>query len=245
MSRQHQTVARAARQRSEEPHDEKAARRGNWLRAGVLGADDGIVSVAALLIGVAGATTDRAVLVTAGLSGLVAGAFSMGVGEYVSVSTQRDTERAMLSLERQELEADPKGELAELTYLYADKGLPLDLAAEVAVELTRHDALRSHAEAELNIDPDVLVSPWAAAAASTLSFALGALLPLLAMVPAPAWLRVPLTAAAVLLALAGTGYVSARLGRAGAGRATLRVVLGGALAMAITYSVGLAIGSLG
>ena len=187
---------RATPKRGEEPHDEGAASRTNWLRAGVLGADDGIVSVAALLLGVAGATADRAVLVAAGLSGLVAGALSMGIGEYVSVSTQRDTEQALLELERRELEEDPKGELRELTWLYADKGLPLDLAAEVAVELTRHDALRSHAEAELNIDPDQLVSPWAAALASTASFALGALLPLLAIVLSPAWLRVPLTAAA-------------------------------------------------
>jgi len=227
-----------------EPHDEAAARRTNRLRAGVLGANDGIVSVAALLLGVAGATTDRAVLVTAGLSGLVAGALSMGIGEYVSVSTQRDTERALLELERQELAEDPKGELSELTYLYADKGLPLDLAAEVAVELTRHDALRSHAEAELNIDPDRFVSPWAALAASTGSFALGALLPLLAMILAPAWLRAPLTAAAVLVALAATGYLSARVGRAGARRATIRVVLGGALAMGVTYCIGLAIGQV-
>jgi vacuolar iron transporter family protein len=227
-----------------EPHDEGAVRRTNWLRAGVLGANDGVVSVAALLLGVAGATTDRAVLVTAGLSGLVAGALSMGIGEYVSVSTQRDTERALLDLERRELDEDPKGELKELTFLYADKGLPLDLAAEVAVELTRHDALRSHADAELNIDPDQLVNPWAAAAASTFSFALGALLPLLAMVLAPAWLRAPLTAVAVLLALAATGYFSARLGRAGAGRATIRVVAGVALAMAVTYAIGVAIGGL-
>jgi VIT1/CCC1 family predicted Fe2+/Mn2+ transporter len=228
---------------AEEPHDDRAARRANWLRAGVLGADDGIVSVAALLLGVAGATGERAVMLAAGVSGLVAGALSMGIGEYVSVSTQRDTERALLDLERRELEEDPKGELRELTWLYADKGLPLDLAAEVAVELTRHDALRSHADAELNIDPDELVDPWAAAAASAGSFALGALLPLVAIVVSPAWLRVPLTVVAVLLALAATGFASARLGRAGARRATLRVILGGALAMAVTYGIGLAVGT--
>jgi vacuolar iron transporter family protein len=233
----------ASPKQAEEPHDDRAARRANWLRAGVLGADDGIVSVAALLLGVAAATTDRGILVAAGLSGLVAGALSMGIGEYVSVSTQRDTERALLDLERRELEEDPKGELRELTWLYADKGLPLDLAAEVAVELTRHDALRSHADAELNIDPDELVDPWAAAFASAGSFAVGAVLPFLAIVLSPAWLRVPLTVAGVLLALAATGYASARLGRAGARRATLRVVLGGALAMAITYAIGLAVGA--
>ena len=243
VSRERRTVARVPGRPKPEPHDEKAARRGNWLRAAVLGANDGIISVAALVLGVAGATGDRGVLVAAGLTGLVAGAFSMGVGEYVSVSTQRDTDKAMLELERHELEEDPKGELAELTYLYADKGLPLDLAAEVAVELTRHDALRSHAEAELNIDPDVLADPWAAAASSVLSFALGALLPLLAIVLTPASLRVPVTAVAVLAALAVTGYESARLGRAGARRATVRVLVGGAVAMTVTYALGLAIGT--
>jgi VIT1/CCC1 family predicted Fe2+/Mn2+ transporter len=227
----------------DEPHDEGASRRTNWLRAAVLGANDGIVSVAALLVGVAGATQDRGLLLLAGLSGVVAGALSMGVGEYVSVSTQRDSEHALLEREREELARDPQGELAELADIYRQRGLSADLARDVAEQLSAHDALRSHAEAELTIDPDSLVSPVPAAAASTLSFALGALLPLLATALAPASVRIAITATAVLLALTLTGCISARLGGAAEGRAVLRVGGGGALALAITYMVGRLVGT--
>jgi VIT1/CCC1 family predicted Fe2+/Mn2+ transporter len=210
----------------------------------VLGANDGIVSVAGLVVGVAGASSNRTALLTAGLAGVVAGALSMGVGEYVSVSSQRDTERALLQKERAELAADPEAEKRELAMIYRNKGLTADLASEVADQLTATDAFRAHAEAELGIDPDALVNPWAAAAASMAAFTLGAVLPLLAIVLPPASLRVPITIVAVLLALTLTGTISAHLGGAHRGRATARVVIGGALAMGITYAIGAAIGAL-
>jgi VIT1/CCC1 family predicted Fe2+/Mn2+ transporter len=215
----------------------------NWLRAGVLGANDGIVSVAGLVVGVAGASSSRSALLTAGLAGLVAGALSMGAGEYVSVSTQRDTEQAMLAKERRELAEDPAGERRELAGIYEDKGLSPQLAGEVADELTAHDAFRAHASAELNIDPDELTKPWAAAAASVASFTVGALLPLLAITLLPASSRVPVTFVAVLLALAATGSVSAHLGGAPKFRAIARVVLGGAVAMIVTYAIGVLVGT--
>ena len=226
-----------------EPHQPGAAGRLNWLRAGVLGANDGIVSVAGLVVGVAGASSSRTALFTAGLAGLVAGALSMGAGEYVSVSTQRDTEQAMLALERRELAEDPAGERRELAAIYEDKGLSPRLAEEVADELTAHDAFRAHASAELNIDPDALTNPWTAAAASVASFTLGAVLPLLAITLPPASLRVPVTFIAVLLALAATGSVSAHLGGAPKTRAVARVVLGGAVAMIVTYVIGVLVGA--
>jgi VIT1/CCC1 family predicted Fe2+/Mn2+ transporter len=226
-----------------EPHQPGAAGRLNWLRAGVLGANDGIVSVAGLVVGVAGASSSGTALFTAGLAGLVAGALSMGAGEYVSVSTQRDTEQAMLALERRELAEDPAGERHELAAIYEDKGLSPRLAGEVADELTAHDAFRAHASAELNIDPDALTKPWVAAAASVASFTLGAVLPLLAITLPPASWRVPVTFIAVLLALAATGSVSAHLGRAPKTRAIARVVLGGAVAMIVTYVIGVLVGT--
>jgi vacuolar iron transporter family protein len=226
-----------------EPHRPGAAGRLNWLRAGVLGANDGIVSVAGLVVGVAGASSSRAALLTAGLAGLVAGALSMGAGEYVSVSTQRDTEQAMLAKERQELAEDPAAERQELAGIYEEKGLSPRLAGEVADELTAHDAFRAHASAELNIDPDALTNPWAAASASVASFTVGALLPLLAITLPPASVRVPVTFIAVLLALALTGSVSAHLGGAPKIRAVARVVIGGAVAMVVTYVIGVLVGT--
>ena len=164
-----------------ELHVQDTAGRLNWLRAGVLGANDGIVSTAGLVIGVAAATTNRGAIFTAGLAGLAAGAMSMAVGEYVSVSTQRDTEQALLAIERRELREDPEAELQELAGLYQGKGLEAGLAMEVAQALTRKDALAAHAEAELGIDPHALTKPWQAAVASFASFTLGALLPLIAV----------------------------------------------------------------
>lgn len=228
-----------------EPHADSIGGRLNWLRAGVLGANDGIVSTASLVVGVAGATSDRAALVTAGIAGLFAGALSMAVGEYVSVSTQRDTERALIAKERVELASDPDGELAELAGLYRAKGLSDDVAHRVAAELTAHDALAAHAEVELRLDPEVLTSPWQAGVASFLAFTVGALLPLLAIILAPASIRVAVTFVAVLLGLALTGSLSAQLGGAARRPAIIRVVLGGALAMAITYGIGLLVGSTG
>jgi vacuolar iron transporter family protein len=221
-----------------EPHDSAGAGRTNWLRAAVLGANDGIVSVAGLVVGVAGATQSQTTLVAAGLAGLVAGALSMGAGEYVSVSTQRDTERALLEKEREELAADPARELDELTLILEEKGVSSGLAGEVAAELMAHDAFVVHAEQELRLDPSQLVSPWRATVASVLSFTLGAILPFLAMVLPPPAYRLWVTVIAVLLALVFTGWLSARLGGASVRRGVLRVVVGGAAAMIITYSIG-------
>jgi vacuolar iron transporter family protein len=222
----------------DEPHRGSSAGRLNWLRAAVLGANDGIVSTAGLVVGVAAAASTRGPVLAAGVAGLTAGALSMAVGEYVSVSTQRDSERALLAKETRELAEEPEAELAELAAIYRNKGLSPGLAQQVAVELTRHDALAAHAEAELRIDPDHLTNPWHAAFASMAAFAVGALLPLLAIVLPPVGWRVPVTVAAVIAALVGTGLLSARLGEADAGRATARVVAGGLLAMALTYAVG-------
>src|SRR5438067_540913 len=155
----------------QEPHDAAGVTgRLNWLRAGVLGANDGVVSTASLVLGVAGATSSTSAILTAGLAGMFAGAMSMASGEYVSVSSQRDSEQALLEQERQELSEDPDAELAELTSIYQAKGLDRDLARHVAEQLSKHDALAAHAEAELGIDPEDLVSPWQAALASFLSF---------------------------------------------------------------------------
>ncbi|MFC5380693.1 VIT1/CCC1 transporter family protein [Aquipuribacter nitratireducens] len=214
----------------------------NWLRAGVLGANDGIVSTAGLVVGVAGATGDRTALVVAGLAGIVAGALSMAGGEYVSVSTQRDTERAMLAKEARELEETPEEELEELTGFYRAKGLSAATARTVAEELTAHDALAAHAEAELGIEGDSLVNPWHAAWASMIAFTLGALLPFLAIVLPSAGARLPVTVAAVVVALCVTGTVSARLGGAPVAPAVLRVVGVGVLAMALTFAVGSLVG---
>ena len=156
-----------------EPHSGGTAGRLNWLRAAVMGADDGIVSVAGLVVGVAGATTSRGPIFTAGLAALVAGAVSMALGEYVSVSSQRDSQTASLRQERRELREMPADELAELTAIYEAKGLSAQTAAQVAAELTEHDALAAHLDAELHIDPDDLPNPWEAAAASSAAFITG------------------------------------------------------------------------
>ncbi len=226
-----------------EPHGAGLGQRLNWLRAGVLGANDGIVSVAALVVGVAGATTDRPALFLAGVAGLVGGAISMALGEYVSVSSQRDTERALIAKETRELRDMPAEELDELTQLYRDRGLSDDTARRVAEELTAHDALAAHLEVELHIDQDDLVNPWHAAISSAIAFTAGALLPLLAiLLPPPEW-RVPVTFAAVLVALAITGSISARLGGARRGRAIARLVIGGALALGATWLIGTLLGT--
>ena len=230
-------------QHAHEPHDDSISGRLNALRAAVLGANDGIVSVAGLVMGVAGATTDRHTILVAGVAGLVAGALSMAVGEYVSVSTQRDTEKALVAKETRELREEPEEELAELIDLYRRKGLDDDLAREVAVQLTAKDALRAHLDVELGIDPDDLTSPWQAAAASMASFTLGALLPLLTILVFAPGLRVLVTVVAVTLALALAGVLSARAGDAPVRPAVTRVVVGGVLAMAVTYAIGSLVGT--
>ena len=166
----------------------------------------------------------------------------MAVGEYVSVSTQRDTERALIAKETRELREEPEDELAELAELYRQKGLSDGLARQVALELTAHDALRSHLDIELGIDPDELTNPWQAAWASMVSFTIGALLPLLTILLFSPDLRAVVTLVAVGVALAGTGFLSARVGDAPAGPAVRRVVVGGLLAMAVTYGIGSLIG---
>ena len=228
-----------------EEHGGNINQRLNWLRAGVLGANDGIVSTAALVVGVAGATASVPALLIAGVAGLVGGATSMALGEYVSVSSQRDSERALIEKERRELRELPAEELAELTELYRERGLTAETARRVAEELTAHDALAAHLEVELGIDQHDLVNPWHAALSSAISFTLGALLPLLAiLLPPPEW-RVPVTVATVLAALAITGSVAAQLGGAPKVRAAVRLVVGGALALAATWLIGTLLSSTG
>ena len=239
------TEARPGAAGHAEPHGGGMATRLNWLRAAVLGANDGIVSTAGLVVGVAGASSSRTAILTAGLAGLFAGALAMASGEYVSVSSQRDSERAMLALERRELAETPHAELAELARIYQAKGLAPELAREVAKRLTEHDAFAAHAEAELGIDPAQLARPGHAAFASFLSFTVGAVLPLLAITLVPAPARVIVTIAAVLAALVVTGAASAALGRAPRLRAVVRNVAGGAVAMGVTYGIGSLIGASG
>lgn len=220
------------------------ASRLNWLRAGVLGANDGIVSVAGVVIGVAAASpSGNGAVLTAGVAAIVAGALSMAAGEYVSVSTQSDTEKAMVARQRAELAADPDGGVEELAAHYRAKGLTPGTALTVARELTAHDAVAAHLDAELGLREDDYTNPWHAAGSSAVAFTLGALLPMLAIMLLPLGVRIPLTFVAVLLGLAATGGVSARLGDAPVGRAVLRNVLGGALAMAVTWGIGHLVGA--
>ncbi|CAB4614076.1 unannotated protein [freshwater metagenome] len=215
----------------------------NWLRAGVLGANDGIVSTAGLVMGVAGATTDSSAILIAGVAGLVAGSISMAGGEYTSVSAQKDSEKAALEKERVELENDPEGELLELTWFYEQKGLSAPLANQVARELTQKDALKAHAEAELGIDSEQHASPGQAALASFIAFAVGSLLPLLAVTGPWVQYRIPVTVLAVIASLAITGYVGARIGGAKSASAILRNVVVSLLTMGITYAIGLLVGT--
>lgn len=221
-----------------EPHYGAVASKLNWLRAGVLGANDGIVSTAALVVGVAAATSEIGAVLTAGVAGLIAGAVSMALGEYVSVSTQRDTEHALIALEKWELETDAEQELEELAGLYESKGLSPDTARQVAEELTAHDALAAHLDAELHISKDEISSPWAAAIASAVSFTVGAALPLLAVIIAPADWRIAAIAGSTVLALVLTGWLSATLGGSKPLRPTIRVVTGGVIALVLTWAIG-------
>ncbi len=228
-----------------ELHEAGHGVKSNWLRAAVLGANDGVVSVAAVVVGIAGASESLGYIITAGVASLVAGALSMAVGEYVSVSTQRDTEKALIEKERKELITVPDQELAELAAIYEAKGLTKATAHTVAAELTAHDAFAAHMEAELRIDPDELTNPWHAAYASGASFLFGAIIPLIAVALPPASVRVPITFGAVLVVLIITGMLSAYAGGANKTRATLRVVTGGILAMIITFGIGKIFGVIG
>ena len=224
-----------------EPHVGAINTKLNWLRAAVLGANDGIVSIAGIVIGVAAAAAERGPIFTAGLAGLAAGALSMAMGEYVSVSTQRDTEKALIAKEVKELEDQPAAELAELTGMYRKRGLSAALARQVAEELTEHDALAAHAEVELGIDPEELTNPWLAALSSFVAFTVGALIPLV-MILLPLGSPIIVTAAAVVIGLFLTGWISARLGKAPLLPAIVRNVLMGSATMAATYLIGLAFG---
>jgi VIT1/CCC1 family predicted Fe2+/Mn2+ transporter len=225
-------------------HDERhLSHRSGWLRAAVLGADDGILSTASLVLGVAAAGSGRAAIMTAGVAGLVAGAMSMAAGEYVSVSSQRDVERADLALERRELEASPEEELAELAGIYRERGLSEPLAWEVARELSSGDRLAAHARDELGFDPDNLARPRQAALASAISFACGAVVPLVAIGVAPASIRVVVAIVVTLVALAALGAIGARLGGAPRWPAVVRVMFWGAAAMAVTMGIGALIGT--
>jgi VIT1/CCC1 family predicted Fe2+/Mn2+ transporter len=229
-----------------EPHSGGGlAQRLNWLRAGVLGANDGIVSVAAVVVGVAAATPSHPAILTAGLAALVGGAVSMSLGEYVSVSSQSDSEKALIALEKHELATMPAEELAELTQIYRDKGLSDATARRVAIELTEHDALAAHLSAELNIDADDVVSPWHAAFASFAAFTVGGILPLAAVLLIPEPAKIVATFLAVLAALALTGGLAAWLGDAPPLRAIARVIVGGALALGATFAIGSLLGMSG
>ncbi|CAB4531071.1 unannotated protein [freshwater metagenome] len=221
-----------------EPHRVSHLARLNWLRAGVLGANDGIVSISALVVGVAAATSNMAAILIAGVAGLAAGAISMGLGEYVSVSSQRDSERALIDKEKRELIEQPEVELAELQTIYEHKGLSPVTAKQVAKELTAHDPIRAHLEAELNILEAHIVNPWHAAFSSTGSFLVGALLPFLTVLFAAEQFRIPATIVASIIALAGTGAAGAYLGGSSMMKSVIRVVIGGSAALAVTFAIG-------
>lgn len=217
----------------------------NWLRAAVLGANDGIVSIAGLVVGVAGATDSTTAILTAGLAGIVAGAISMAAGEYVSVSSSRDLEQALIEKEHYALKHHPEEEQEELAHIYEQKGLSKATALRVAKELSEKDAVRAHLDAEHNINPDDLTNPWHAAFASAVSFTSGAVIPLLAILLPPPSVRIPVAFISVIFALALAGIVSAIVGEANIRKATVRVILGGVLAMLVTYGVGRLFGASG
>jgi VIT1/CCC1 family predicted Fe2+/Mn2+ transporter len=226
------------------PHRERHRfRRVGWLRAAVLGADDGIVSTASILIGVAAASAPRSSIIVAGLASLVGGALSMAAGEYVSVSSQRDTERADIARERRELARTPELELDELTDIYVGRGLDRELARTVATQLTAAGALDAHLRDELGIQDVTRARPWQAAIVSALSFAAGAALPLAAVAIASSGSRIEVTAATAVVLLAATGAIGGRLGGAPMPRAAARVLAGGGLAMAASALIGDLVGT--
>ena len=212
--------------------------RGGWLRAAVLGADDGIVSTASLMLGVAAASTTGSAVLIAGVAGLAAGAMSMAAGEYVSVSSQRDAERADVALEKEELASKPGDELSELTEIYRKRGLDAELARRVAEQLSAGDRLEAHKRDELGLDDASRARPLQAAFVSAASFASAGLLPIAALLLAPATLHVVAIVVAAMVALAVLGALGGRLGGAPLFRATTRAVLGGGFAMAVTAAIG-------
>lgn len=227
---------------SDIPHIATSNNQLNKLRASVLGANDGIVSTAGLVLGVTGAAASKETILLAGFAGLVAGAISMAAGEFVSVSSQRDSEKAFLNRTKSHIKKERASELDELVEIYTAKGLSDSTALQAAKELQQNGTLMVELEKELGIDPDDLTNPWSAAIASATSFVIGAAVPLAAIALAPADLQLPITAGAVLLSLILTGTLSARAGQANKTRAALRVVTWGIGAMAITYAIGHLIG---
>jgi VIT1/CCC1 family predicted Fe2+/Mn2+ transporter len=221
-----------------EPHIAGASARLGWLRAGVLGANDGIISTAGLVVGVAAATSSTSEIATAGVAGLVAGAVSMALGEYVSVSTQRDSERSLIEKERTELEHMPEAEHDELVGILRNQGMTERTAEAAATELAAKDPLTAHLRLELGLDADELAQPWVAAGSSALAFAVGAIIPLVAILMPPNSARIPVTFVAVLVALTLTGVLSARLGGSPVRSAVVRLVAGGTLAMLVTFGIG-------
>jgi len=221
-----------------QPQGARIASKLNWLRAGVLGANDGIVSTSSIIFGVAGASASHSTILLAGIAAIAAGAMSMAAGEYVSVSSQRDLEEAQLAIERQEIACDPEGELDELTELLKDRGIDADLAGRVARQLTERDPVTAHAKLEIGIDPSAVSNPWSAALASMVSFTIGGLIPFIATVIAPVALGVWVSGGSVVLALGLTGWISAWLSGAQNLPSIARNVAGGLLAMAVTFAVG-------
>ena len=226
-------------------HEPHATGREGWLRAAVLGADDGLVSTASLMVGVAASAASMNAVLLAGVAGLVAGALSMAAGEYVSVSSQRDTEEANIAQERRELAANPKDELSELALIYERRGLDPDLALEVARQLSGHDVLGAHVRDELGLTESAMARPLQAAGVSAGSFALAALVPILAMLTAPALWRLPTIVLAALTGLGLLGLAGGHLAKARKGRAALRVLVGGGLAMGVSALAGRLLGAVG
>ena len=225
------------------PSDQADNSKLNKLRAAVLGANDGIVSISSVVMGVAGAGGDAKAVGIAGMAALVAGALSMAVGEYVSVSSQSDAEKAYIREEKKDLRENPEYELDELAREYMKHGVSEKTAHTVAAELTKKDALRAHLRMHFNLDPDDINNPWHAAIASLFAFTAGGLVPFLTIVFMPKAWQIPATIAAVIVALFMVGFLSARAGRASHVRAVIRVVVGGLLAMGVTYYVGVLFGT--
>jgi VIT1/CCC1 family predicted Fe2+/Mn2+ transporter len=215
-----------------------------WLRAAVLGANDGIVSTASLLLGVASANVTHQSILLTGIAGLVAGAMSMATGEYVSVSSQADTEKAALAEEQAELDADFQGEFRELTAIYVHRGLDVALAKQVAEKLMSHDALAAHAREELGISEITTARPLQAALTSAASFSTGAILPLLVAAIVPAQWAIPAIALSALISLAILGGIAAKAGGAPIGRGIIRITFWSALAMGVSSGVGALFGSM-
>lgn len=229
-------------QRPRHDGEDHRSGRAGWLRAAVLGSNDAIVSTASLSIGVAASAASKEAILIAGFAGIVAGSMSMAVGEYVSVSSQRDAEESDIEREKRELEGQPEAELNELASIYMRRGLDRELATKVAEQLSAGDRLGAHLRDELGLDHDSLARPLQAAWISAVSFALFGLVPIAPILFAPVALRIPLIAIVSLVSLAGLGALGGHLGGAALGRAALRVAVGGALAMAVSAIIGRILG---